>query len=163
MGHIIYHILYMDHIIWVGDNCLMLMTDLTIFVTNVLYLLVFACQNWKIIQEMAMANIRLSLEIHFAMFYHFHHGLLCWSMDRHGCPDNPDRDLPPRTVNISDSREKEHHLVLINIQFGVSWLDLQWHFQGKVDQYECLEVLIGKTVKIFNRQKVWYGFLVILL
>ena len=77
-------------------------------------------QNRKIIQEMAMANIRLSLEIHFAMFYHFHHGLLCWSMDRHGCPENPDRDLPRRAVNISDSPEKEHHLVPINIQFGVS-------------------------------------------
>ena len=69
-----------------------------------------------IIQKVAMANLGISLEIYFSMFYHFYHGLLYCSMDRHGCPDGyfwMDEDY-------RGNREKEHHLVLINTQSGVS-------------------------------------------
>ena len=62
------------------------------------------------------------MEIYFAMFYHFYHGLLYWSMDRHGSSvlsiQSPDCPFP--TGESPGNPEKEHHLVLINIQFGVN-------------------------------------------
>ena len=51
------------------------------------------------------------------------------------------------------NREKEHHLVLINIQFGVSQLVLQWHSQGKVD-IKRLKILVGDDDQNFNPLKV---------
>ena len=95
-----------------------------------------------------MANAGLSLEIHFSVFYHFHHGLLCWSMDRHGCPDFGSQvvhrmdSIHGRPREYPVNVKKEHHLVHINIQFGVSQSDLQWHTQGKV-QNERLKIQIG--------------------
>ena len=89
-----------------------------------------------IIQKVAMANLRISLEIYFSMFYHFYHGLLYCSMDRHGCPDGWGRfSGRVRTVKATMKRNLIWFLSILNLGWA------SWIYNGILKERLILSVL----------------------
>ena len=152
----------MAHIIWVGDNCLMLVTDLTIFVTNVLYLWVFPYANkteklfrkwpWQILGY--LWKFISPCFIIFIMVYY----VGAWT----------GMVVPrTRTVTFLHGRLTSVTALKRNIIWFLSIFNLGWA------SWICngiFKEMFRKTsdgqkfwLKILNSQKVWYGFLVILL
>ena len=78
-----------------------------------------------IIQKVALANLGISLEVHFSMFYHFYHGLLYCSMDRHGCPDGWGRFCGRMRTIVAPVKR---NIIWILSIFDLGWAS--WFYNG---------------------------------
>ena len=110
---------------WRFSQCFKSVTNIsnlspTHLVTNIRHQ--HRCNRLMIIQKVAMANLGISLEVYFSMFYHFYHGLLYCSMDRYGCLDGWGRfSGPMRNIEATVKRNIIWFLSIFNLGWA-SWL-----------------------------------------